>query len=131
MTTLKIGDPVTVCLGWVAIAHGHVEDDDGAYVVNGDRFTGWPACFVECGVRQLATGHQPLDRVVNVGLAVSVPADLFYERDPCPKCGAFRLTRGYGLGFGPGIGTYEVCDVDGCGHRTFDADTFDDEPATL
>lgn len=26
-----------------------------------------------------------------------------YENDPCPACSAYRLVRGYGCGFGPGV----------------------------
>jgi len=33
---------------------------------------------------------------------------------PCPKCGA-PLHQGYGLA-GGGMGAYELCEVEGCGH---------------
>jgi hypothetical protein len=30
--------------------------------------------------------------------------------EECPNCGSRDIEYGYGLGFGPGIGSYKLCD---------------------
>jgi uncharacterized protein (DUF983 family) len=65
-----------------------------------------PAIVIVCGGGESKPGEQH-----------GTPAAVVDGRERCPDCGSADLYTGYGLGFGPGIGVYKLCERDGCGWR--------------